>query len=145
MTNTIREQTRRQKLADGSAEQFLTFPKERRSKHFCNFAAQTLNHSVMTAKELDSLWEYLQGLNLSVSERFWLGQRLMNDSHEELLETEEKTAIQWFREHHLNTAPIDWDCKSAWDNLTPENREVARKLNLSPEDIDERTFNILSK
>ena len=99
----------------------------------------------MTAKELDSLWEYLQGLNLSVSERFWLGQRLMNDSHEELLETEEKTAIQWFREHHLETVSTDWDCKSAWDNLTPENRDAARKLNLSPEDIDERTFNILSK
>ena len=99
----------------------------------------------MTAKELDSLWEYLQGLNLSDSERFWLGQRLMNDSHDELLQSEERTALRWFREHHLGASSTDWNCKSAWDKLTPENREVARKLNLSPEDIDERTFNILSK
>lgn len=145
MNNTIKEQTRRQNLGDGSAEHFLTLPKERRSKHFCNFAAQTLNHPVMTAKELDSLWEYLQGLNLSAGERFWLGQRLMNDSHEELLETEEKTALQWFREHHIKTTSTDWNCKSAWDNLTPENRDTALKLNLTPDDIDERTFNILSK
>ena len=145
MANTIRERTSRKMLGDGSAEHFLPLPRDRRSKHFCNFAAQTLNHSVMTANELDDLWEYLQGLNLSAGERFWLGQRLMNDPHEELLETEEKTALQWFRDHHLENASTDWDCKSAWDKLTPENREVARKLNLSPEDIDERTFNILSK
>lgn len=147
MTNTIREQTRRQKLADGSAEQFLTFPKERRSKHFCNFAAQTLKHPVMTATELDNLWDFLQGLNLSAEDRLWLSERLRNDndSNEELLQSEKRTALQWFREHHMGASSTDWNCKSAWDKLTPENREVARKLNLSPEDIDERTFNILSK
>ena len=132
-------------LGDSSVERFLPLPIDRRSKHFCNFAAQTLNHSVMTAKELDSLWEYLQGLNLSAEDRLWLSERLRNDSNEELLQSEERTALRWFREHHLGTFSMDWDCKSAWDNLTPENREVARKLNLSPEDIDERTFNILSK
>lgn len=145
MADTIGERTKKQTLGDGSAEHFLTLPRDRRSKHFCNFAAQTLNHSVMTATELNNLWEYLLGLNLSSEDRIWLGERLMNDSNEELLQSQGKTALQWFREHHLGTSSMDWNCKSAWDNLTPENREVARKLNLSTEDIDERTFNILSK
>jgi len=145
MADTIGERTKRQSLGDGSAEHFLTLPRARRSKHFCNFAAQTLNHSVMTATELNNLWEYLQGLNLSEEERLWLSERLMNDCHDDFTQSEGRTALQWFREHHLGTSSMDWNCKSAWDNLTPENREVARKLNLSPEDIDERTYKILSK
>ncbi len=145
MADTIGERTKKQTLGDGSAEHFLTLPRDRRSKHFCNFAAQTLNHSVMTATELNNLWEYLLGLNLSSEDRIWLGERLMNDSNEELLQSQGKTALQWFREHRLKEIQTDWNCQSAWDKLTPENREVARKLNLSPEDIDERTFNILSK
>ena len=145
MANTIRRRKRRQTLGDGPVEHFSTLSRDRRSKHFCNFAAQTLNHSVMTATELDNLWEYLQGLDLSASERFWLSERLRNDSNEELPQNEERTALQWFREHHLETVPMDWDCKTAWDKLKPDGREVARKLNLSPEDMDERTFNILSK
>ena len=147
MANTIGERTRRQTSGGGSAEHFLTLPRDRHFKHFCNFAAQTLKHPVMTATELDNLWDFLQGLNLSAEDRLWLSERLRNDndSNEELLQSEERTVLQWFREHHLGASSTDWNCKSAWDKLTPENREVARKLNLSPEDIDERTFNILSK
>ena len=146
MNNTVLEQTRNRGLLNGEKGHFFSRPDSRHTKQFCTFAAQTLNSSVMTAAELNELWMYLQGLNLSADERLWLSERLVRDSNVAApSQSEKRTALQWFREHQLEPNETGWDCQSAWNNLSLDNREVARKLNLSPDDIDERTFNILSK
>ena len=49
----------------------------------------------------------------------------------------------WFREHAVKH---EWDPQEAWNRLTDAQREeAATKLNLGPEDMDERTFAIIEK
>ena len=44
----------------------------------------------------------------------------------------------------LPVAP-DWDRQEAWNRLTDKQREDATRLNLTAEDMDERTFAIIEK
>lgn len=44
----------------------------------------------------------------------------------------------------LSPTPV-WDTQKAWGKLTEAQREQAEKLNLSSEDMDARTFTILTK
>ena len=55
----------------------------------------------------------------------------------------ESTKTKWFREHA--TIKHDWDRQEAWNRLTDEQREEAARLNLTVEDMDERTFYIIQK
>ncbi|MBP5368972.1 MAG: hypothetical protein J6Z01_11020 [Bacteroidales bacterium] len=38
-----------------------------------------------------------------------------------------------------------WNCQDAWNQLTDKQREEAQNLNLSAEDMDEKTFAIIQK
>jgi len=49
----------------------------------------------------------------------------------------------WFFEQ-LPPAP-EWDTQAAWERLTDAQREQAIKLKFTPEDMDSRTFGILTK
>ena len=48
-----------------------------------------------------------------------------------------------FREHA--TANREWDRNEAWNRLTARQRERAGRLNLTADDMDERTFSIIEK
>ena len=51
--------------------------------------------------------------------------------------------IKWYREH--SSSVLQWDMQNAWNQLTDEQRQRAERLNLTPEDMDARTFSILTK
>lgn len=55
----------------------------------------------------------------------------------------ESSKTKWFREHA--TAKHVWDRQKAWNRLTDEQREEATRLNLTAEDMDERTYYIIEK
>ena len=55
----------------------------------------------------------------------------------------ESESTKWFREHAK--APHEWDRQEAWNRLTDKQREEATRLNLTAEDMDERTFAIIEK
>ena len=55
----------------------------------------------------------------------------------------ESEKVKWFREH-AEPAP-EWDKQAAWDNLTDAQREQAIKLKLTTDDMDIRTYGILTK
>ena len=81
---------------------------------------------------------------------------------ESLAETEEKTSshdvvvkvrehfkvpeseeTKWFREH---SAKHEWSREDAWNRLADgQRKEASEKLNLTAEDMDERTFEIIQK
>ena len=39
----------------------------------------------------------------------------------------------------------EWNTQKAWEELTDEQRQQAERLNLTSEDMDARTFSILTK
>lgn len=102
----------------------------------------------MTTSALNNLWVYINGLTLTAKEKQWLADKLMDRGSKVKTRTaaakkEGLTGLQWLLEH-----PIDvqaWDKQAAWDSLSAENQAAARKLNITPDDMDERTFSILSK
>ncbi|MBP3228948.1 MAG: hypothetical protein J6M53_09245 [Bacteroidaceae bacterium] len=51
--------------------------------------------------------------------------------------------LRWFIENDLRP---DWHThKNLWDELTDDQRALAERLNLTPDDIDERTFSLLTR
>ena len=102
----------------------------------------------MTTSALNNLWVYINGLTLTAKEKQWLADKLMDRGSKFKTRTaaakkEGVTGLQCLLEH-----PIDvqaWDKQAAWDSLSAENQAAARKLNITPDDMDERTFSILSK
>ena len=105
----------------------------------------------MTSYALNNLWNYLQGLSLSRSDREWLAGKLIEPIDKTSAEVEEKTyettsvspKLQWLRMHI--TATPEWNRQEAWNRLTDKQREEAMRLNLSAEDMDERTFYFIQK
>ena len=59
------------------------------------------------------------------------------------LNNPESPKTKWFREH--STTGLKWNKLEAWSRLTEKQREEATRLNLSAEDMDERTFYIIEK
>lgn len=59
------------------------------------------------------------------------------------LNVPESPKTKWFREHAATG--LKWDRLEAWNRLTEKQREEAARLNLSAEDMDERTFYIIEK
>jgi DNA-binding MarR family transcriptional regulator len=59
------------------------------------------------------------------------------------LNVPESPKTKWFREHAASG--LKWDRLEAWSRLTEKQREEATRLNLSAEDMDERTFYIIEK
>ena len=55
----------------------------------------------------------------------------------------ESEEVKWLREHAL-PAP-EWDTQAAWDRLTDAQREQAVKLKLTADDMDIRTYCLLTK
>ncbi|MBQ9665895.1 MAG: hypothetical protein IJV33_05450 [Bacteroidaceae bacterium] len=55
----------------------------------------------------------------------------------------ESESTKWFREHAK--AVHEWDRQEAWNRLTDKQREEATRLNLTAEDMDERTVAIIEK
>ena len=105
----------------------------------------------MTSYALNNLWNYLQGLSLSRSDREWLAGKLIEPIEKTSAEAEEKTyettsvspKLQWLSMHI--TATPEWNRQEAWNRLTDKQREEAMRLNLSAEDMDERTFYFIQK
>lgn len=109
----------------------------------------------MTTFALNNLWNYLQGLMLSQSEREWLVRKLSEPVEKVSDVAKEDTAkktykaipispkLKWLR-IHIAAAP-QWNRQEAWNRLTDKQREEATKLHLSAEDMDERTFYIIEK
>ncbi|MBO7069390.1 MAG: hypothetical protein J6W52_12085 [Bacteroidaceae bacterium] len=54
----------------------------------------------------------------------------------------ESPETRWLLKHAV---PADWDKQKEWDNLSPEQRAFAKRLNLGVEDMDERTVGLLIK
>ena len=65
------------------------------------------------------------------------------DKMRKKLNIPESTKTKWFREHAATG--LEWDRQEAWNRLTDQQREEASRLNLSAEDMDERTFYIIQK
>ena len=109
----------------------------------------------MTTVALNNLWKYLQGLMLSRSDREWLVGKLSEPMDQVSVEAKEDTSkktykeipispkLKWLR-IHIAAAP-KWNRQEAWNRLTDKQREEATRLNLSAEDMDERTFYIIEK
>jgi len=109
----------------------------------------------MTSYALNNLWNYLQGLSLSRSDREWLAGKLIEPIEKTSAEAEENAEektyevipvspkLQWLRMHI--TATPGWNRQEAWNRLTDKQREEAMRLNLSAEDMDERTFYFIQK
>lgn len=109
----------------------------------------------MTSYTLNNLWNYLQGLSLSRSDREWLAGKLIEPIEKTSAEAEENAEektyevipvspkLQWLRMHI--TATPGWNRQEAWNRLTDKQREEAMRLNLSAEDMDERTFYFIQK
>lgn len=55
----------------------------------------------------------------------------------------ESESTKWFREH--SKVVHEWDRQEAWNRLTDKQREDATRLNLTAEDMDERTVAIIEK
>lgn len=55
----------------------------------------------------------------------------------------ESPKTKWFRDHA--TISNEWDRHEAWNRLTDEQRDEAKRLHLTAEDMDERTFYIFEK
>ncbi len=55
----------------------------------------------------------------------------------------ESEEVKWLREHAKPTP--EWDKQAAWDKLTDAQREQAIKLNFTADDMDMRTYGILTK
>lgn len=51
--------------------------------------------------------------------------------------------IKWYQRAMANVP--EWDSQEAWNQLTDEQRLQAERLNLTPEDMDARTYSILTK
>ena len=51
--------------------------------------------------------------------------------------------IKWYKRNMADVP--EWDSQEAWSQLTDEQRLQAERLNLSPEDMDARTYSILTK
>jgi len=51
--------------------------------------------------------------------------------------------IKWYKRCMANVP--EWDTQEAWTQLTDEQRLQAERLNLTPEDMDARTYSILTK
>lgn len=51
--------------------------------------------------------------------------------------------IKWMT-YRLPSIP-EWDRQEAWNRLTDQQRQEATRLNLTAEDMDERTFSIIEK
>ena len=109
----------------------------------------------MTTYALNNLWNYLQGLSLSRSDLEWLAGKLIEPIDKTSAEVEENAEektyevipvspkLQWLRMHI--TATPEWNRQEAWNRLTDKQREEAMRLNLSAEDMDERTFYFIQK
>lgn len=109
----------------------------------------------MTTFALNNLWRYIQGLMLTQSEREWLVGKLSEPIEKTSAEAKEDTTektyevtpvspkLKWWR-IHIAAAP-EWNRQEAWNRLTDKQREEATRLNLSAEDMDERTFYIIEK
>ena len=109
----------------------------------------------MNAISMNNLWNYLQGLSLSRSDREWLAGKLIEPIEKTSAEAEENAEektyevipvspkLQWLRMHI--TATPGWNRQEAWNRLTDKQREEAMRLNLSAEDMDERTFYFIQK
>ena len=52
--------------------------------------------------------------------------------------------MKWLSQGILHDA-TEWNNLEAWDRLTDEQRRDAERLNLTPEDLDARTFSILTR
>lgn len=102
----------------------------------------------MTTAALNNLWAYINGLTLTANEKQWLADKLTDKDSKIKKRTvsvkkEGLTGLQWLLDH-----PIDvqaWNKQAAWNSLSAENQAAAGRLNLTPDDMDERTFSILSK
>lgn len=71
------------------------------------------------------------------------GQESDVDAMRKKLNIPESPKTKWFREHaNINH---EWNRQEAWNRLTEEQREEATHLNLTAEDMDERTFYIIQK
>ena len=55
----------------------------------------------------------------------------------------ESESTKWFRQHAR--ANHEWDRQAAWNGLTYKQREEAKRLKLTAEDMDERTVAIIEK
>lgn len=55
----------------------------------------------------------------------------------------ESSSTKFFREHAATNH--EWDRHKAWLRLTDRQRERASRLNLTADDMDERTFSIIEK
>ena len=51
--------------------------------------------------------------------------------------------IKWYR--GCMSHADEWNTQKAWEELTDEQRQQAERLNLTSEDMDARTFSILTK
>ena len=71
------------------------------------------------------------------------GQESDVDEMRKKLNVPESSKTKWFREHA--TLNHEWNRQEAWNRLTDEQREEAAHLNLTAEDMDERTFYIIQK
>lgn len=65
------------------------------------------------------------------------------DEMRKKLNIPESPMTRWFREHAASKH--EWDRQEAWNRLTDKQREEAKRLRLTADDMDERTFAIIEK
>ena len=63
--------------------------------------------------------------------------------HEKYKNLKISPRIKWYKRNMADVP--EWDTQEAWSQLTDEQRLQAEHLNLSPEDMDARTYSILTK